>query len=64
MFGSTKTEDPEEPIRYQQQKTPTRQDTIDAQSRAETSRRKATKTLLATTEDEDTTAKKTLLGTP
>lgn len=62
LFNTPKTPDVEEPARYQQQKTPNRQDTVDAQTRASTNRKKATRTLLAAYQPDENTRKKTLLG--
>lgn len=62
IFGSSKPADPKEPTRYQQQKEPNRRDTVGAQYRAASNRKKATKTLLADYQPADETAKKTLLG--
>lgn len=62
LFSTPKTPEVKEPERYQQQKTPTRQDTVGAQERATTNRKKATKTLLASHQSDDNTRKKTLLG--
>lgn len=63
MFGGgSNITPPDPPVRYQQQKTPTRQDTVSAQDRAASGRKRATQTLLATTTETDLTGKKTLLG--
>lgn len=63
-FGGGNSPEVEETVKYSQQKTPNRQDTGDAQERAEVNRRRATSTLLTRNyvPPVDETGKKTLLG--
>lgn len=62
MFSTPDAPEVKAPVRYAQQRTPTRRDTGNAQERAANRRKRATNTLLTDESSVDYSGKKTLLG--